>query len=88
MKRIIEKIVQQRNPNFKFDVNLDFGTLLQFIWIQTWCVIRGLKVLFFLRNPKRMMLGKGVSFFSMSKIKWGKFLRLGNYVYVSALCNN
>jgi acetyltransferase-like isoleucine patch superfamily enzyme len=35
-----------------------------------------------------MMLGKGVSFFNSSKIKWGKFLRLGNQVYVSALSKN
>jgi len=34
------------------------------------------------------MLGKGVTFFNSSKIKWGKFLRLGNQVYVSALSKN
>jgi acetyltransferase-like isoleucine patch superfamily enzyme len=88
MKMVIEKIIQQRNPNFKFDDNLNSGALFQFIWIQIGCLFRGFRVLFMLRKPKGMMLGKGVSIFNSSKIKWGKFLRLGNQVYVSALSKN
>ncbi len=88
MKSIVQKIIQLRNPNFKFDEALNSGALLQFIWIQVGYLFRGLKVLFLFRKPKGMMLGKGVSFFNISKIKWGKFLRLGNQVYVSALSKN
>lgn len=88
MKSIVQKIIQLRNSNFKFDEALNSGALLQFIWIQVGYLFRGLKVLFLFRKPKGMMLGKGVSFFNISKIKWGKFLRLGNQVYVSALSKN
>jgi acetyltransferase-like isoleucine patch superfamily enzyme len=88
MKSIIQKLIQLRNPNFKFDEALNSLALVQFIWIQIGYICRGLKVLFLLRKPKGMMLGKGVSFFNSSKIKWGKFLRLGNQVYVSALSKN
>ena len=88
MKSIVQKIIQLRNPNFKFDEALNSGALIQFIWIQIGYLFRGLKVLFLIRKPKGMMLGKGVSFFNISKIKWGKFLRLGNQVYVSALSKN
>lgn len=88
MKAIIQKIIQLRNPNFKFDEALNSRALFQFIWIQVWSIIRGLKVLLFLKNPKGMLLGKGVTFFNISKIKYGKFLRLGNQVYVSALSKN
>jgi acetyltransferase-like isoleucine patch superfamily enzyme len=88
MKSIVQKIIQLRNPNFKFDEALNSGALVQFIWIQVGYLFRGLKVLFLFRKPKGMMLGKGVSFFNISKIKWGKFLRLGNQVYVSALSKN
>jgi len=88
MKSIVQKIIQLRNPNFKFDEALNSGALLQFIWIQIGYLFRGLKVLFLIRKPKGLMLGKGVSFFNISKIKWGKFLRLGNQVYVSALSKN
>lgn len=88
MKAIIQKIIQFRNPDFKFDEALNSRALFQFIWIQIWSIIRGLKVLLFLKNPKGMLLGKGVTFFNISKIQYGKFLRLGNQVYVSALSKN
>lgn len=88
MKNIIQKIIQFRNPHFKFDEALNSRALFQFIWIQVWSIIRGLKVLIFLKNPKGMLLGKGVTFFNISKIQYGKFLRLGNQVYVSALSKN
>lgn len=88
MKAIIQKIIQFRNPNFKFDEALNSRAMFQFIWIQVWSIIRGLKVLLFLKNPKGMLLGKGVTFFNISKIHYGKFLRLGNQVYVSALSKN
>jgi acetyltransferase-like isoleucine patch superfamily enzyme len=88
MKRIIEQIIQMRNPNFKFDAVLPLRTILEFVWIQILCLSRGFKVLFSLRKPRGMMLGRGVSFFYMSKIKWGKFLRLGDFVFVSALSKN
>ena len=88
MKAVIQKIIQFRNPNFKFDEALNSRALFQFIWIQVWSIIRGLKVLLFLKNPKGMLLGKGVTFFNISKIHYGKFLRLGNQVYVSALSKN
>jgi acetyltransferase-like isoleucine patch superfamily enzyme len=51
-------------------------------------MFRGIRVLFFFRNPKGMMLGKGVTFFNIPKIRWGKFLRLGNHVYLSGLSKN
>jgi acetyltransferase-like isoleucine patch superfamily enzyme len=88
MKKLIVKIIQLRNPIFKFDEALNTVALLQFIFIQTCGLIRGFKVVFCCRKPKGMLLGKGVTFFNISKIKWGKFLRLGNQVYVSALSKN
>lgn len=88
MKSSIQKIIQFRNPNFKFDEALNSRALFQFIWIQVWSLIRGLKMFLFLKNPKGMLLGKGVTFYNISKIQYGKFLRLGNQVYVSALSKN
>jgi acetyltransferase-like isoleucine patch superfamily enzyme len=88
MKKIIVKIIKLRNPNFEFDDALNMSALLQFVYIQACCLIRGYKVFFRFRKPKGMMLGTGVSFFNISKIKWGKFLRLGNQVYISALSKN
>lgn len=85
MRAFIETIAKMRNPGFTIDQELNSGALIQMIWIQICCMIRGLKVIFFFRNPKGMLLGKRVGFFNLSKIKWGQFLRLGNDVYISAL---
>jgi len=88
MKTLLQKLIQLRNPNFKFDESLDSVALMQFFWIQGMCIIRGLFVLFYFKKTKGLMRGKGVTFFNLSKIHWGKFLRLGNYVAVSALGKN
>lgn len=85
MKKLIQYIIRLRNPDFQFDSNLNTGALLQFILIQVSSLVRGMKILFFIRNPKGMLLGKGVCFFNVSKIKYGRFLRLGNHVSLSAL---
>ncbi|TRX39485.1 acyltransferase [Flavobacterium restrictum] len=88
MKTLFLKIIQLRNPTFSFDETLSSRLLLSFIWIQMWSFLRGLKVLFWFRNPKGMLLGTGVSLTYSFKIKWGKFLKLGNQVQLSALSKN
>lgn len=85
MKKLITKLIQLRNPNFTFDESIFISEILRLLYLQFWSFIRGLKVIFLLRKPKGLLLGKNVSFFNIPKIKWGKFLRLGDYVYVSAL---
>jgi len=88
MKTLLQKLVRLRNPNFSFDDSLDTLALLQFFWIQALAIIRGLFVVFYFKKTKGLMLGKGVTFFNPSKIHWGRFLRLGNYVAISALGKN
>jgi acetyltransferase-like isoleucine patch superfamily enzyme len=88
MKKVFEKIIQLRNPNFKFDENLNDYALFQFIWNQAWSMLRGFKLLLLGKKPKAALLGRNVRFFNAPKIKFGKFLKLGNHVYVSALSKN
>lgn len=85
MKKIIEKIVQLRNPVFQFDPNLNDMALIHFVCIQFWSFLRGLKLLFLFKKPKGAILGPGVSFFNSSKIHFGKFMKLGKEVRLSAL---
>lgn len=88
MKVLISYLVRLRNPNFELDKTVTSTELLQFLWVQIWSALRGLKVLIYLKNPKGLLLGSSVKFFSIAKIKWGRFLRLGDHVYVSALGRN
>ncbi len=81
----MQRIIQWRNPHFKFDDHLNGAALLSFIWEQSCGVIRGLKWLFYFKNPKMTIMGKRVSVFNSSKIKFGKYLKIGNDVHLSAL---
>jgi acetyltransferase-like isoleucine patch superfamily enzyme len=85
MKYILQRTIQLRNPNFIFDDDLNGAALLSFIWVQGWDLLRGLNWLFYFKKPKMTMMGKRVSFFNSSKIKFGKYLKLGNDVHLSAL---
>ena len=85
MKSIVEKMIRLRNPEFRFDPELNSLALVQFIWIQVWNLLRGMRMLLFFRNPKGAMFDTGVRFFNLPKIKWGIFLKLGRNVYISAL---
>jgi acetyltransferase-like isoleucine patch superfamily enzyme len=85
MKNLMQIAIRRRNPSFTFDPALGNVTLCSFIWTQCWGLLRGLKLLLLLKNPKMAMLGKRVSFFNTPKITFGRFLKLGNDVHISAL---
>lgn len=85
MKSLLEKIIRFRNPRFRFDEGLNSFALWQFLWNQSCNLLRGLRLLIYLKNPKGMLLEKRVTFFNLPRITWGKFLKLGPYVHISAL---
>lgn len=85
MKTLIQNIIRRRNPSFRFDNNLNTVALLSFVWQQFWSIIRGMKMLFYFKKPKMALLGKNVRFFNTPKIHFGRFMKLGDYVYMSAL---
>ncbi len=85
MKTIIEKIIKARNPRFSFDKDLNAFAFYQFMLVQTLSLLRGLKLMLFLKRPSAMLLGKHVTFFNLPHITWGDFLKLGDHVYISAL---
>ena len=85
MKSIVENIIRLRNPHFQFDPHLNTAALVQFVWIQCWNLIRGFQLILRFKNPKGAILGRGVRFFNLPKITYGKFLKLGTRVYISAL---
>lgn len=85
MKALAEKMIQLRNPHFKFDPQLNSTALIQFVYIQIIGLLRAARVLLYLRNPKGATFGKGVRFFNLPRISWGRFLKLGQHVFISAL---
>ena len=85
MKSLIEKIIRLRNPAFSFDPALNTTMLLQSVLTHFMSLIRSMKMIFKGRRSKGMLLGRNVRFQYTGKIQWGKFLRLGDQVFISAL---
>jgi acetyltransferase-like isoleucine patch superfamily enzyme len=85
MIRLFEKIIQRRNPNFKFDASISFGMVIEFVCDQFFRMLRGIRTVFFLKNPKAILLGNGVRMRYISKINWGKFVKIDDHVLLSAL---
>ena len=52
MKQLIEKIIRLRNPLFKFDTGLNTTALIEFILLQSVCLLRGARMYLFLKKPK------------------------------------
>lgn len=85
MKKLLEKIIRMRNPLFRFDEEVSSGMLLALFMDKSLAFIRGLKMIFLFKNPKRIMLGKQVSFFYSHHISFGRFVKLDDFVYLSGL---
>jgi len=85
MKSLIEHIIRYRNPLFRFDPQVTTTMLLQLAREQAWNMLRAKRLWLRFRNPGSAVFGKGVRFFNLKGIHWGRFLKLGEQVYVSAL---
>ncbi|MFT4740843.1 MAG: acetyltransferase-like isoleucine patch superfamily enzyme [Marivirga sp.] len=85
MKALIEKVIQQRNAAFQFDEELNSLALIALIWVQLWSLLRGAKLLLYGKNSKWAIFGRQVALFNASRISYGRFLKLGDHVYLSAL---
>jgi acetyltransferase-like isoleucine patch superfamily enzyme len=84
LKKVTEILIRKRNPQFVFDENSSSGMIssVAYTYFLSW--MRGLRLLFFLRNPKMICLGRGVRFKNLSRICFGKKVQLGELTTLSA----
>jgi acetyltransferase-like isoleucine patch superfamily enzyme len=85
MKNVLLYFIRKRNPDFVIDNAVSSRFLVVYMLSLAVKVIRGSKLLFMGRNPKGMILSSGVDITYLSKIQWGKFLKLGKHVRLSGL---
>lgn len=85
MKTILEMAIRRRNPAFRFDPEITIWMLLTFSWTQATRMARACWVLLLFKNPGGASFGPGVTFFNLPRIRWGRFLKLGKQVHISAL---
>lgn len=85
MKKLITYLVSRRNKNFKLDEQVDSTMLIGFIWDTSCKLIRGLKLILKGKKPRFALLGKNTKWQYAHKISFGKMLKLGDNVKLSAL---
>ncbi|MBP8238640.1 MAG: acyltransferase [Saprospiraceae bacterium] len=85
MKKILARIIRKRNPDFDWDAELDSRDLLAFLFLQTGRLLRGQTFWLRGRRPRLMLREQGVRFEYLHRIQWGRFLKLGRQVRLSAL---
>jgi len=85
MKQVLEKIIRMRNPLFRFDQEVSLGMLMALFVDKGLAFMRGFKMILLWKNPKRIMLGKNVSFFYSQNISFGRFVKLDDGVFLSGL---
>ncbi len=84
-RKIILFFIKQKNPNFSLDDSIGAGVLLSLVSTKMWAFIRGLKIMLAFKKPGLLFLGKGVRFFNLHNISFGKWVQLDDFVFVSAL---
>lgn len=85
MKYFIEYIIRLRNPRFTFDREISGGEIRQFSMQKAWMMLRACRLWLHGRKTHFMMLGRGVHFFNLKKIRFGKLVKLDDHVFISAL---
>jgi acetyltransferase-like isoleucine patch superfamily enzyme len=83
--QLITKVLQLRNPNAFWSMELNAMMLWEWTWDQCMQLLRGAQCLLYLRHPKMMLRGGNVRLINVPKIKWGKFVRLGQSVKLVAM---
>lgn len=86
LKKIITTLIRYKNPDFSFDSRVSEVVLISLLGIKLIALLRAnFKLLLHFKAPSILFAGKGVKFFNASAMKFGRFLYLGDYVYLSAL---
>ena len=86
IKRYIEHFIRKyKNRDFKFDDKLTISMLASLTLDKFISHLRSYKLLFFFKFTSFNFYGNSVKFRNLSKIKLGKWVELGDYVYLNGL---
>ncbi len=72
-------------PAFTLDKAVTSGVLFSMSFQKMLQVLRSFRVLLYGKMPQWLFLGRGVQFFNLANIHFGKFVQLEDHVYLGAL---
>lgn len=85
MASILENIVRRRNPGFRLHPTLTSADLFGFAWRTAASLLRSTRLWLRGRATRGAMLGQGVRFEYLARIRFGRWLKAGDYVRFSGL---
>lgn len=85
MRTLLLHIIRKKNPNFQLDPAVTAGVMISLSWQKFWSLLRAFKLIFFGKLPKWLFLGRGVRFFNIANMRFGRFVQLEDQVYLNAL---
>lgn len=85
MKNLIEHIIRFRNSKFRFDSQVSLEVILALSIEKALALLRSLRFIGAIRLPRFLFLGKRVSLLAKRKMRFGKWVQIGNDCRMSAL---
>ena len=83
--RLVNNLIKLKNPHFELDKNISGFTISYLVAGRAINYLRSFRLLFYLIFPRFLFLGKGVKLDVVRNIKFGKWIQLHDYVYLSAM---
>ena len=84
-RSLIERLARKKNPAFKLDEAVSDGVIFQLVWVRLGAWLRSWKLLLRGRLPGLLFIGRGVRFFNLSNMRFGRMVQIGEGAYLSAL---
>jgi len=88
MKSFIEKIIQLRNPSFKFSSEINTRILIRVVWDKSTGILRGLKTLTGFKIANCLVLERGTSLKNINHLQLGKWVQIGEFTTIDAFGRN
>ncbi|MEL6253022.1 MAG: acyltransferase [Bacteroidota bacterium] len=85
IKQILISFARRKNPDFVLDKEVRDHLILSLAFQKLICFMRAFKLLFRGRIPRLLFLGRGVRFFNLRNMKFGRFVQIHEGAYLSAL---
>ena len=85
MKQLMVKLINKKTPGFNFDPAVSSTVIRELAMQKFIAFLRGWKLLLRAKKPSGLFLGKQVKLYNLPNIRFGKMVRLEDFVFVSAL---
>lgn len=88
LKRIVNYLGRKKNSSFTLDQNVTNDILFSFLMDKIVAIVRGLKLILFVKNKRIIFLGKNVRITGKKQFYYGKHVQIGSNVQIVSYGNH